>query len=62
MTTILIIVILGMIAYIIKALIDINSLVLMITKDKEVIKSILLERAAANMEEDRKDPFFQRGR
>ena len=38
MTTILIIVILGMIAYIIKALIDINSLVLMITKDKEVIK------------------------
>ena len=38
MTTILIIVILGMIACIIKALIHINSLVLMITKDKERIK------------------------
>jgi hypothetical protein len=38
MTTILIAVILGMIAYIIKALIDINSLVLIITKDKEVVK------------------------
>jgi hypothetical protein len=37
MTTILIAVILGMI-YIIKALIDINSLVLIITKDKEVVK------------------------
>jgi hypothetical protein len=37
MTTILIAVILGMIAYIIKALIDINSLVLIIIKDKEVV-------------------------
>lgn len=38
MTTILISVILGLIAYIIKLLIDINVLVLQITKDKEVIK------------------------
>lgn len=38
MTTILIAVILGMIAYIIKALIDINALVLQIIKDKEVNK------------------------
>lgn len=37
-TTTIIIVILGMIPFIIKALIDINSFVLMITKDKEVIK------------------------
>lgn len=38
MVTILIIGILGMIAYILKALIDINVLVLLIAKDKEVIK------------------------
>jgi hypothetical protein len=38
MTSILIAVILGMIAYIIKALIDINALVLQIIKDKEVNK------------------------
>jgi len=38
MTTILIVAILSMTAYIIKALIDINALVIQITKDKEVNK------------------------
>jgi hypothetical protein len=38
MTTILITVILGMVAYITKSLIDTNALLLQITKDKEVIK------------------------
>lgn len=38
MTTILILIILGLVVYIGKALIDINALVLMITKDKEVVK------------------------
>lgn len=38
MNSILIVIILGMIAYIIKALIDINSLALQFIKDKEVTK------------------------